>query len=422
MNKTMKQYKGKVLKAMMMLLAVSFALAGTSTLSSCSSDDDPFFTVSEDDNPRILNTNLADQKLNRKTKLNLEIKVTPVHYTTVTWLLDGTQIYEGTTIDQTLPLGNHELKIVATTTKGKSTSRTLNVTVIPAADDPALGTNAIELWVAPGAETTIHKCKNLGTVTKVMVGGKEVAFEVLEEGTALKLTAPADLENGDYAITLVDGDGVEFPGGTIKVTTEPRLRPALGTNAIELWVAPGAETTIHNCKNLGTVTKVMVGGKEVAFEVLEEGTALKLTAPTGLENGDYDITLVDGAGNQFPCGKIKVTTEPRPSMETTLWEGEFAVTWGTPFEALKETFLSKVKAGTILRVYVDGKGQGTATTASWNNILTGKGGDIERGDIMVDGPAKWEFVLTDLSIQLLKEQWGLILVGNGYTVKKVTIE
>lgn len=332
MNKTMKQYKGKVLKAMMMLLAVSFALAGTSTLSSCSSDDDPFFTVSEDDNPRILNTNLADLKLVRKTKLNLEIKVTPVHYTTVTWLLDGTQIYEGTTIDQTLPLGNHELKIVATTTKGKSTSRTLKVTVIPAADDPALGTNAIELWVAPGAETTIHKCKNLGTVTKVMVGGKEVAFEVLEEGTALKLTAPTGLENGDYAITLVDGDGVEFPGGT-----------------------------------------------------------------------------------------IKVTSEPKPSTENVLWEGEFAVTWGTPFEALKETFLSKVKAGTILRVYVDGKGQGTATTASWNNILTGKG-DPERGDIMVDGPAKWEFKLTDLSIQLLKEQWGLLLVGDGYTVKKVTIE
>ena len=328
----MKQYKGKVLKAMMMLLAMSFALVGTSTLSSCSSDDDPFFTVSEDDNPRILNTNLADLKLDRKTKLNLEIKVTPVHYTTVTWLLDGTQIYEGTTIDQTLPLGNHELKIVATTTKGKSTSRTLKVTVIPAADDPALGTNAIELWVAPGAETTIHKCKNLGTVDKVMVGGKEVAFEVLEEGKALKLTAP-----------------------------------------------------------------------------------------TGLENGDYDITLVDGSGVQFPCGTIKVTTEPRPSMENTLWEGEFAVTWGTPFDALKDTFLSKVKVGTILRVYVDGKGQGTATTNWWQNILTGKKDD-ERGDFMVDGPATWKFELTDYSIQLLTEQEGLLLVGDGYTVKKVTIE
>lgn len=222
MNKTMKQYKGKVLKAMMMLLAVGFALAGTSTLSSCSSDDEPYFTVSEDDNPRILNTDLADSKIDRKTNYKLEIKVTPVHYTTVTWLLDGTKIAEGTTIDQPLPIGNHELKIVATTTKGKSTSRTLKVTVTPAADDPALGTNASELWVAPGAETTIHKCKNLGIVAKVMVGGKDVAFEVLEEGTALKLTAPADLENGDYAITLVDGDGVEFPGGTIKVTSEPK--------------------------------------------------------------------------------------------------------------------------------------------------------------------------------------------------------
>ena len=323
---------GKVLKSWMMLFAISFALAGTATLSSCSSDDDPFFTVSEDDDPRILNTDLADQKLDRKTNLNLEIKVTPVHYTTVTWLLDDTQIAEGTTINQALPVGNHTLKIVATTTKGKSTSRTLNVVVTPAADDPALGSNAVELWVAPGAETTIHKCKNLGTVAKVLVGGKEVAFEVLEEGTALKLTAP-----------------------------------------------------------------------------------------TGLENGDYDITLVDGEGNQFPCGTIKVTTEARPSMESTLWEGEFAVTWGTPFDALKDTFLSKVKAGTILRVYVDGKGQGTAATAWWNNILTGKG-DPERGDFTVDGPATWKFELTDLSIQLLTEQNGFFLVGDGYTVKKVTIE
>ena len=332
MNKIMKQYKGKVLKAMMMLLAVGFALAGTSTLSSCSSDDEPYFTASEDDNPRILNTDLADSKIDRKTNYKLEIKVTPVHYTTVTWLLDGKQIAEGNTIDQTLPVGNHSLKIVATTTKGKSTSRTLNVTVTPAADDPALGTNAVELWVAPGAETTIHKCKNLGTVTKVMVGGKEATFEVLEEGTALKLTAP-----------------------------------------------------------------------------------------TGLENGDYDITLVDGEGNQFPSGTIKVTTEPRPSMETTLWEGEFAVTWDTPFSELKDTFLSKVKAGTILRVYVDGNGQGTAATSWWNNILTGKG-DPERGDITVDGPATWKFELTDLSIQLLTKQNGLFLVGDGYTVKKVTIE
>ena len=124
-----------------MLLAVGFTLTAATTLTSCSTDDDPYFTVTEDDSPRILNTDLADVKIDRKTNFKLEIKVTPVHYTTVTWLLDGTQIFEGLLIDQTLPVGNHELKIVATTTKGKITSRTLNVNVTPAADDPALSPN-----------------------------------------------------------------------------------------------------------------------------------------------------------------------------------------------------------------------------------------------------------------------------------------
>lgn len=336
MNKTMKQYKGKVLKAMMMLLAVGFALAGTSTLSSCSSDDEPYFTASEDDNPRILNTDLADSKIDRKTNYKLEIKVTPVHYTTVTWLLDGTKIAEGTTIDQPLPIGNHELKIVATTTKGKTTSRTLNVVVTPAADDPALGTNAVELWVAPGAETTIHNCKNLGTVTKVMVGGKEVAFEILEEGTAMKLTAPADLENGDY-----------------------------------------------------------------------------------------DITLVDGSGVQFPCGTIKVTTEPRPSMENTLWEGHHYVSWdlgdGDPnksFNHITKDQVAKWKEGQTLRVYCsmkddDAYHQIKLATGWWTDLTSPY--EFGEGNVM-------KFELTQDALDKMAAEDGFICVGHGYYVDKVTIE
>lgn len=313
MNKTMKQYKGKVLKAMMMLLAVGFALAGTSTLSSCSSDDEPYFTVSEDDNPRILNTDLADSKIDRKTNYKLEIKVTPVHYTTVTWLLDGTKIAEGTTIDQPLPIGNHELKIVATTTKGKTTSRTLNVVVTPAADDPALG-----------------------TVTKVMVGGKEVAFEILEEGTAMKLTAPADLENGDYAITLVDGDGVEFPGGT-----------------------------------------------------------------------------------------IKVTSEPKPSMENTLWEGHHYVSWdlgnGDPnksFNKITKDQVAKWKEGQTLRVYCSMKDDDAyhqiRLATGWWNYLTSPY-EFGEGNVV-------KFELTQDALDKMAAEEGFICVGHGYYVDKVTIE
>lgn len=337
MNKTMKQYKVKVLKAMMMLLAVGFALAGTSTLSSCSSDDEPYFTASEDDNPRILNTDLADSKIDRKTNYKLEIKVTPVHYTTVTWLLDGTKIAEGTTIDQLLPIGNHELKIVATTTKGKTTSRTLNVTVTPAADDPVLGTNANELWVAPGETTTIRNCKN-----------------------------------------LVD----------------------------------------H-------VQKVLIDGKKADFEVLDKGTALKVTAPSDLANGDYDITLVDGSGVQFPCGTIKVTTEPRPSMENTLWEGHHYVSWdlgdddpNKKFNLITKDQVAKWKEGQILRVYCsmkddDAYHQIKLATDWWTDLTSPY--EFGEGNVM-------KFELTQDALDKMAAEDGFICVGHGYYVDKVTIE
>ena len=79
------------------------------------------------------------------------------------------------------------------------------------------------------------------------------------------------------------------------------------------------------------------------------------------------------------------------------------------------------KDGTILRAYVSGNGQGTATTAWWNNILTGKS-DPERGDIMISGDQMLEYVMTDFSIELMKQQDGFLFVGDGYTLKRITVE
>jgi hypothetical protein len=72
---------------LMLIAAVSF--------SSCSSDNDPFFTATEDDAPRFLNSDLP--KVNEKGELgsfgtilrtnNFKFGViaTPVDYTTITW-------------------------------------------------------------------------------------------------------------------------------------------------------------------------------------------------------------------------------------------------------------------------------------------------------------------------------------------------
>lgn len=332
----MKTIKHIALRVLALLLTVSAATAFTA----CSSDDDPFFTAEETDAPRILNTNIPEWKngqpqvlitQSRTSNFVFNVIATPRHYTTISWYLDGVLIHEGDSIDQPLLAGDHELKIVATTTKGLSTSRTTRVVITPADGDPVLGTKAKDLWVAPGATTTIHGCSNLSKVAKVLIGGKEAAV-----------------------VSTADGN-------------------------------------------------------------------LTITTPADLAEGDYPVIVQDAAGQQYGCGTIKITNEPYPDQSETLWEGSFNVTWGTPFDALKDDLINHVHAGTLLKVYVDGDGQGTATTAWWNNLLTGKG-DPDRGDVTISGSQVLQYELTDLSIQLLQEQNGFLMVGNGYTVTKVTVE
>ena len=199
----MKTIKHIALRAFGLLMMACAATAFTA----CSSDDDPFFTAEETDAPRILNTNIPEWKdgqpqalvtQSRTSNFVFNIIATPRDYTTISWYLDGQLIHEGDSIDQPLLAGDHELKIVATTTKGLSTSRTTRVVITPADGDPVLGTKAKDLWVAPGAKTTIHGCTHLDKVAKVFIGGKEATAISAENGN-LTLTMPADLADSSMA-------------------------------------------------------------------------------------------------------------------------------------------------------------------------------------------------------------------------------
>ncbi|MDY3848624.1 MAG: hypothetical protein SOZ58_09960 [Prevotella sp.] len=323
--------------AMFMLL-----MTGSLVLTSCSSDDEPFTTATEDDEPRILDPYFPDwtdgqpgvfKNFARDLNLEAEVIVTPANYTTVTWFIDDEQVAEGRSINHSLLAGEYTLKVVATTTKGKETSRISLVQVRPLDGDPNPGDDIRDRQVVPGSVVKLHGT-NMDKVTKISFGDKEAATTFVDKGdkSYVEYTVPADL--------------------------------ALGT---------------------------------------------------------YRITLTNSEGNVYGGGKIEISNEAPEVTEETLWEGSFDVTWGTPFDLLKDQFPSLVKAGNIVRAYVNGNGQGTMTTAWWNNILTGKG-DPERGDIMISGSAVLEYEITDFSIQLMNEQNGVLFVGDGYTITKITKE
>ena len=95
---------------------------------SCS-EDEPFSTVSPDDNPIILSPLFPDRvngelpvvsNINRDANFKMEVTVTPADYTEVVWYIDGNEAAKGDSIDIALPAGVYQMKVVATTVKGKS--------------------------------------------------------------------------------------------------------------------------------------------------------------------------------------------------------------------------------------------------------------------------------------------------------------
>ena len=412
----LKDMKTKYLMILMTLAVAVFTFSG------CSSDE-PFTTASEEDYPRILDPYFPDwengqpgefKNFTRDINLTETVIVTPVDYTTVTWYIDDKEVTVGNTIDMPLLAGTYVLKVVARTTKGLETSRTGMVVVRPCEGDPVPGDLLFDRLVVPGTVATLHG-ENMDKVKQVIIGGVAAAATYHSDGDYVTYTVPSSLADGSYLLTVADATGFVYGGGNITVSSAPII------NGNAFSGKAGGEITIEG-QNLDKMASITIGG-QAATIISKVPTSLTFKAPD-LAPGDYDMTATDASGKavKFIAGSefvekanFNVTTE------TVLWEGAWQVTWGTPFNALQSTMPSLVHAGNTVRVYVTGQGQGTMTTAWWNNILTGKG-DPERGDIMISGDMVLEYLLTDYSMELMNQQDGVLIVGDGYTVLKVTVE
>ena len=422
MTYNMNKYQHMGWKALTMLFMMCLTFTGTTALTSCSSDEDPFFTVSENDDPRILNTDLADQTLDRLTKLNIEIKVTPIKYTTVTWLLDGVQIAEGT-------------------------SRTLNITVTAAATDPApAGSDIHETLVKQGTKATMHG-SNISKVAKVIIGGTAVDATYNEEGDYIEYTVP-ELADGVYKLQLQDQEGNIFEAGEIELNTNPQYSgekviytgpsEKLAWGAIKweneeytnLGIKPGMIITAYVTADAGAEGAIATGwwndiNSGIKWDA--EG-GCKQSLPQGQSVMTYTVTTTQYMeeqgfaviGNGFVVEKITIE-EPA---ETVIYEGPSdKLAWGAQTWEKDDIPSLGIKVGTVITVYyvADGGAEGAIATSWWNDINSGVKWDAEGGckQSLSEGEGTMEYEVTTLDY--LNEQ-GLGVVGNGYVIQKVTIK
>ena len=409
-----------VYKILMTIVISSVALL------SCTQKEEPFFTATEDDAPRILNTDIPDWDkgqpqtlltISRDQNFEFEIIVTPADHTIVEWFLDDVKVAEGKTINQPVLAGTWTVKIVATTTKGLSTSRTAMLVVNPVDGDPVAGDAILERLVAPGSAAVLGG-QNMDKVAKVVIGGVECAATYADG--AVSYTVPADMAAGTYQLTLKDSEGFEYGAGYTTVSAASVISSASFSGK------PGTEITVTGL-NLDKVASLSAGDNACSI-VSKTSSELKFTIPV-LEAGDYQLTGLDESG--VAVGFVNGTQMQESASLTVvsaaaIWEGHHYVSWaladGDPnktFSALaveSQSWPVGSKVGIYLSVKSDDEYHQVQFNSMWWTQLPG----TEKTDFGED--TLFEIVWTQEILDLINAQGGFIVCGHGFYVDKVTLE
>lgn len=416
----------KIYHILLIMLAMSFGLIACT-------EETPFSTATENDDPRILDPLFPDRvngelpvvsNISRDANFSMTLTVTPADYTTVTWFIDGEEIQTGKEIDLALKAGTYHLKVTATTSIGKSTYREGLIQVNPLADDPWATEIDFERIITTGAKAQLYG-NNLDKVNSIVIGGKtatDIAYTENGENSYIEYTVPEGLADGTYRIILVDNGGNEYGGNKVTVTSDALITAGSErTTANSEWVMTGI--------NLNQIESFTFGGQSVSSFIRQSETEIAFTCPS-LEDGEYTLTGRTTSGKEVmfytTAGNITEQTVV-VSSERVLWEGHHYVSWDLPDDNPNKTFnligkdvFASIKAGAVLSIYysvnsADEYHQLRTTTGWWNDL---PGTAVI--EFQEDGVKQVQ--LTQEVLDKIQTEDGFLCIGHGYYVDRISVQ
>lgn len=416
----------KIYHILLIMLAMSFGLIACT-------EETPFSTATENDDPRILDPLFPDRvngelpvvsNISRDANFSMTLTVTPADYTTVTWFIDREEIQTGKEIDLALKAGTYHLKVTATTSIGKSTYREGLIQVNPLADDPWATEIGFERIITTGAKAQLYG-NNLDKVNSIVIGGKtatDIAYTENGENSYIEYTVPEGLADGTYRIILVDNGGNEYGGNKVTVTSDALITAGSErTTANSEWVMTGI--------NLNQIESFTFGGQTVSSFIRQSETEIAFTCPS-LEDGEYTLTGRTTSGKEVmfytTAGNITEQTVV-VSSERVLWEGHHYVSWDLPDDNPNKTFnligkdvFASIKAGAVLSIYysvnsADEYHQLRTTTGWWNDLPGTAVIEFQEDGVK-------QIQLTQEVLDKIQTEDGFLCIGHGYYVDRISVQ
>ncbi|MFR6072994.1 hypothetical protein [Phocaeicola coprocola] len=416
----------KIYHILLIMLAMSFGLIACT-------EETPFSTATENDDPRILDPLFPDRvngelpvvsNISRDANFSMTLTVTPADYTTVTWFIDEEEIQTGKEIDLALKAGTYHLKVTATTSIGKSTYREGLIQVNPLADDPWATEIGFERIITTGVKAQLYG-NNLDKVNSIVIGGKtatDIAYTENGENSYIEYTVPEGLADGTYRIILVDNGGNEYGGNKVTVTSDALITAGSErTTANSEWVMTGI--------NLNQIESFTFGGQTVSSFIRQSETEIAFTCPS-LEDGEYTLTGRTTSGKEVmfytTAGNITEQTVV-VSSERVLWEGHHYVSWDLPDDNPNKTFnligkdvFASIKAGAVLSIYysvnsADEYHQLRTTTGWWNDLPGTAVIEFQEDGVK-------QIQLTQEVLDKIQTEDGFLCIGHGYYVDRISVQ
>jgi hypothetical protein len=418
---------------MKLIYRTLIALLSMSVMFISCNDEKPFSVAGPNDEPHVLAPTFADRNngelptvatINRDANFSMTLTVTPADFVEVDWYLDGNKVASGKKIDMPLLAGVYNMKVVVTTTLGKTTFREGIVRVNPLDVDPSATKVSFERFIAPGAQAVLYG-KNLDQVKGLKVGNIAVtSMTVVPDngGAYISYTVPAGVPEGKQRVVLIGTNDVEYGGDVVTVSSA-----ALVTSGADRATANA--TCVMTGINLDKVASLDFGGTAVSNFAVKTVSRLEFTCPS-LNDGEYTLTgkMTDGKEVTFFTNKEVVNnTKIIISSEQTLWSGHHYVSWDLPdgnpnkaFNLIGQSVFASIKPGAVMSIHYS-----IEPTATYHQIRTTSGwwGDLPgTGTVDVATAGVLNVTLTQAVLDMIKDQSGFLCVGHGYFVDLITVK
>ena len=288
--------------------------------------------------------------------------------TTVTLYSNGTVLGTGvanslvTITTPQLDDGDYDITATATDSAGNisDSSTELSFSIDSTAPIKPLITTSTSL--TNDSTPTIEGIAEAGSTVELFNGDVSLGTTTADETTGAYTITPAELSDGDYALTVTATDeagNTSAVSDALSITIDATLEKPIITTTADQLSSDDATPTIAGTAEAGSTVNLLIDSDSIiATTTADESGQFSITTPSLFDN-DYSLTVTatDAAGNTSESDALSITIDTGADANPVITTTDSATNDATP------SITGIARPGSTVTLFIDGANTGVTADA-----------------------------------------------------------